>query len=256
MILRDVVYAEKPRALQSATAASAPKSSAAVSIVSSLNTMNINPPAIAPQVEKLSIEKVMEWLHSQDDVVRHTVARSLDDEIEQLRDEAIIEGRAVGAHSGKTEFNSQCASALDALRALATNCEAIYLQQRDELTQKCAAIVGTALTRLVGAAMVRPEASLAAVKEAISQVCGARDVTIRVNNLDVEAVSAYRSEIAEILGSDELIVIADQRVSSGGCLLESSFGEIDARWETQLLALVNALRHDPDNNIGNKEASL
>jgi flagellar biosynthesis/type III secretory pathway protein FliH len=38
--------------------------------------------------------------------------------------------------------------------------------------------------------------------------------------------------------------VADPRVQSGGCLVESSFGEIDARWETQLLAVVNTLRGD------------
>jgi flagellar assembly protein FliH len=247
MILRDVIYADKPRALQNAgLVVPVAKSVIPVSIVNALNIVASASPPPSPPVEKLSIERVMEWLDSQDDAVRLMIAQNLVEEIEQVRAEAIMEGRAVGVSAAKSEFSAQCATALEALHAVTSKCEVLFVQQRDDLVKQCVHIVGTALTRLVGEAIVHPDASVAAVKQAVQKVCGARDVIIRVNKKDVEIIAAHKSALAEILGGNELSIVADQRVPSGGCLLESSFGEIDARWETQLLALLNALRNDRD----------
>ncbi|MES1190165.1 MAG: FliH/SctL family protein [Steroidobacter sp.] len=202
-----------------------------------------------PVSEMLSIEQVLEWLSRQEKVVRMQLAHSLNDEMEQLRSEAIIEGRIAGTKAAKSEFDAQHASALEVLRIVGRKYEELIAQEREMFTSACADVVGTALMRLAGEVLVKREATVAAVKQAIQQVCGAREVVIRVNGKDLEAILACKSEIAEILGDDGLTIVADQRVSTGGCLLESSFGGVDARWETQLKALLDVLRDNSNSGM-------
>lgn len=61
------------------------------------------------------------------------------------------------------------------------------------------------------------------------------EVTVRVSPSEVAAVRAMRDEL---LGSAEgirgLSIVDDRRVSAGGCVVEASSGDLDAKIETQI----------------------
>ena len=66
-------------------------------------------------------------------------------------------------------------------------------------------------------------------------------LTVRVNSVDLPLLERMRERI-DTFGRDQFIdFVADQAVREGGCIIESQSGTIDARLETQLRILENAL---------------
>jgi flagellar biosynthesis/type III secretory pathway protein FliH len=66
-------------------------------------------------------------------------------------------------------------------------------------------------------------------------------VTLRVHPVDLIALEQERPRLAARLGSLDLHLVADDSISQGGCLVETSVGRLDARLESQLDAIERAL---------------
>jgi flagellar assembly protein FliH len=73
------------------------------------------------------------------------------------------------------------------------------------------------------------------IREALHRVWGVDMVKLRINPMDEELVREQRSAL--LAGSDfirELLVEPDENIERGGCIIESSAGNVDARIFTQL----------------------
>jgi flagellar assembly protein FliH len=80
------------------------------------------------------------------------------------------------------------------------------------------------------------------VKEALRKVKDRGSVIIRVNIADLELTTEHTSEFISLVeGSKDLHVIEDSTVDQGGCVIETDFGEIDARISSQLAELENRI---------------
>lgn len=66
-------------------------------------------------------------------------------------------------------------------------------------------------------------------------------LTVRVNPSDLGLIEEEREKFLPSARAHFIDFVADPRVSSGGCLIESEVGTIDARLETQLRVLERAL---------------
>lgn len=66
-------------------------------------------------------------------------------------------------------------------------------------------------------------------------------LTVRVNTADLPVVERLREKIDSFGRAKYIDFVADQAVKEGGCIIESASGTIDARLETQLRILENAL---------------
>lgn len=76
------------------------------------------------------------------------------------------------------------------------------------------------------------------------------EVTVRVSPSELEAVRALRDEIlSSSEGVHEFGVIDDRRVSPGGCVVEASSGDFDARIETQIEELRKKVMDTFEHNI-------
>lgn len=84
---------------------------------------------------------------------------------------------------------------------------------------------------------VRGEIVLTALRQARQQEM----LTVRVNAADLPLVEKMRERIDQFGRARYLDFVADQAIGTGGCLIESASGTIDARLETQLRVLENAL---------------
>lgn len=88
----------------------------------------------------------------------------------------------------------------------------------------------------------RGEIVLTALRQARQQEM----MTVRVNANDLPLVEKMRERIDAFGRARYLDFVADQAVVDGGCLIESASGTIDARLETQLRVLENALLAQAD----------
>lgn len=86
------------------------------------------------------------------------------------------------------------------------------------------------------------------VKSCLRRVKDSEQVCIRVSPDELEEVMSRRDELAGLAqGLGELRIVDDRRVSPGGCVVESSAGDFDARIESQLSKIEDRLRETREN---------
>lgn len=88
----------------------------------------------------------------------------------------------------------------------------------------------------------RPEVELTWIREALELASGPGVVTVRLNKADHENLGPQAEQLASAIGKfEKAILVADEQVSPGGCVVETQFGVIDQQIETQLRRLVDDL---------------
>jgi flagellar assembly protein FliH len=76
------------------------------------------------------------------------------------------------------------------------------------------------------------------VIQALRKVKGRGNIIIRVNMADVKLTTDHIKDFIQLVeGSKTIQVVEDSTVDSGGCIIETDFGEIDARISSQLSEL-------------------
>jgi flagellar assembly protein FliH len=79
---------------------------------------------------------------------------------------------------------------------------------------------------------------IANVSEALKKVKAKGEVIIRVNMADMKLTTEHTKEFIQLLeGTNTIQVQEDTSVDAGGCIIETDFGEIDARISSQLAEL-------------------
>jgi len=87
-----------------------------------------------------------------------------------------------------------------------------------------------------------PELALKLITEALARRKEQGAITLCVAPDQFAFVHASRDELASVIDSQaELQIVPDPAVKNGGCIVRSSFGSIDARVDTQLAAIREAL---------------
>lgn len=81
------------------------------------------------------------------------------------------------------------------------------------------------------------------VRAALEEIHDAGKIEVRVHPDDFELVQANRKGLRkEVPGQTELLVLPDRVVEPGGCVVQTAFGNIDARIDTQLEEVRKALQ--------------
>ncbi len=89
---------------------------------------------------------------------------------------------------------------------------------------------------------VNREVTLSLVRNALRRVVDCTMLRIRVHGDDLETVRTNRAELLTLVdGANHVEIIEDRRVDPGGCIIETNAGSIDARIETQLETVSDAL---------------
>ncbi len=96
--------------------------------------------------------------------------------------------------------------------------------------------------KIIGREITRDDETIAdIVSTALDEARQQEQLTVRVNPADIRAVHAHRERLDAIGRARFLNIVADHRVSAGGCRIESEAGTIDAQLATQLRVLERAL---------------
>lgn len=81
------------------------------------------------------------------------------------------------------------------------------------------------------------------IQEALRRIKGRTKITIRVNIDDLEIAARHKDEFYQMLDKIEgVTVLEDPNVDVGGCIIETDFGDIDARINTQLNEIETAIK--------------
>ncbi|MCX7568515.1 FliH/SctL family protein [Tumebacillus sp. DT12] len=81
------------------------------------------------------------------------------------------------------------------------------------------------------------------VSRALEEIHDAGKIEVRVHPADYETVQARREGLRkEVPGQSELLILPDRGVDRGGCVVQTAFGNVDARLDTQLEEVKKALQ--------------
>ncbi len=254
MILRDIVIADQSRTLGRVPAPAftpepeiSERQSLGASLLGPLRPAAgdvesapdiFAPPAPAP----LTFEQVAAWLAVQDGETREACASLLSAELTAVHEKARASGYEAGEQRARAEFARESARVLGAMEEMARSSEAAFDRECATLAEGCVDVVAEVLAKITGPALASREAILGAVLTVLNRVKEDRDVTIRVHAHDLPVLQQEEPALTRVLGRRKFALIADTRVTAGGCIVETSAGSLDGRFEVQLQEMCETLR--------------
>lgn len=153
-------------------------------------------------------------------------------ELAALRQQAMDSGRDEGLQQGRQIAEAQYKKELETLRLLIESVHAARQRYIEDIGDDAMEIAFVAITKILGESFATREAALAAVQEAI-RCCKQRGrLLVKVAPPDFELLNGKLSDVE---------LVPDEHVRWGGCVLEGSSGNLDARLETQVQRLRDTL---------------
>ena len=169
-----------------------------------------------------------------------TAELSLEERLALAREE----GHAAGFDAGQKAAAESLAPVIQALQSAVA---AMSTTESDIMDQAERAVVelslGIAAKMIPQTIEAMPEAALAVVNQALEKVLAGTRLTLRVNPEDLEQLQERQQELTlPAIDPARLSWSADPGVGRGGCILETDFGDIDARIEHQLEVIDHLFR--------------
>ena len=110
-----------------------------------------------------------------------------------------------------------------------------YLQIEKEVAELALAIAQKVICREVA---TDKETVVCVAKEALAKVDDPGNITIKMNPADLQFINETKYQLANLVTDVNSITFeGEESIQSGGCIIETELGEIDARIEKQLEAV-------------------
>lgn len=174
-----------------------------------------------------------------DELLRGARAKA-ESTIQEARSKAYEEGREEGYNTGKEEVERLIDrlhvilnAAIDKRKVIIENTERQLLALVLFITRKVVKVISESEKEVV----------IENIQEALKKVRGETEITIRVNLKDLNLTTKNKKRFISLVeGLQKITLEEDSRVDPGGCIVETSFGDIDARIATQLSVIEEKIR--------------
>lgn len=172
-------------------------------------------------------------------------ARRQEDEIvrEQASKEGFISGVEQGREQGRQEALAEYSQALVEARSIL---EEAPVWKRRKIGEAEPFVLE--LTLEIARKVIKEqfeydqEHLLALIRRALSHTQEYKTITVAVSPDSYTYVQENRARLSDVLDSQvELMVVPDESVIGGGCIIRTSLGNVDARVDTQLAEIKKAL---------------
>jgi len=160
--------------------------------------------------------------------------------IAEARNKAVSEGREEGYRKGEEEAKRLVErlhiilnKAIDKRKKIIDSTERQLIDLVLLISKKVVKVISEKARAVV----------IANVKESLKKVSRDTEITIRVNTKDLEITTKHKNSFIKMVeGLEKVTVEEDSRVDPGGCIIETSFGDIDARIQKQLGLMEERIR--------------
>jgi flagellar biosynthesis/type III secretory pathway protein FliH len=192
----------------------------------------VSPPAPEPEEDLAEVQAQVEMMLNQ--------ARS---QVAVWQEEAQQAGWQAGYDEAQQAAMDSLAEALATARQIARSAaearEKLLRQSQSELHRLAMAIAEKVIGHELSAT---PEIIADIVTNVVENACVREACIFRVNPDDYDVLHARWSHVAAGQTADHAWeLVADRRISRGGCLIEVNGGSLDARLETRLAQVAQAL---------------
>jgi flagellar assembly protein FliH len=158
---------------------------------------------------------------------------------ENERKEAEERGRLAGREAGFTEGRDEVARLVERTRTVlerAQDKRAEILAETEQQIIDLVLLISRKVIKIISEN--QRNVVISNVVQALRKVKGRGNIIIKVNMLDIKLTTEHKKEFIELVeGSKSVQIVEDSTVDPGGCVIETDFGEIDARISSQLAEL-------------------
>lgn len=173
-----------------------------------------------------------------------TILTKAREQEKRITDKAREAGKAQAVETARQEAFEKIQGALTVLDSAA---EEVRKTKADFLRSSCNGVVEVieAIAKRIFKTNVEYDRAFIqrTAMEALKKVSGADRLTLRVNPADLAPIEEIRDEIVNAVeGLADIEITEDSAITMGGLLIETDFGRIDARIETQLAELLREVR--------------
>ena len=201
---------------------------------------------------KKQVAEMLQQANLMIDEMKQQAIREAAVEADRLKTKAAEEGTAEGHATGlrqgldaaKQQMAAQLQQTCDQCNAMVATAEQEARQILQEAEPKIIEMV-MAISRKVITDEVetRPTVVLELVRGALARVRDQNQIIIHVSPDDYEFIMQSRRTLQAVVGAEQtLTVTADAVLGKGGCLIETSFGTVEAGIDTQLDSIHRVLQ--------------
>ena len=158
---------------------------------------------------------------------------------EEARSTGFEQGRREGWETGRAEAESLVVQARRLMEQAKSEKNEILKEAEPELLRFAMAVARKVIRQELAR---EPHAVVDTVAEALCRVRGDEEVKVRVNPRDAALIEENRERLASASRRNRRwTVIEDESVEAGGCVVETSSGNIDARVDRQVSRIERVL---------------
>ena len=158
---------------------------------------------------------------------------------EDARKEAEQQGRAVGREAGFKEGKAEVERLIQRTQTVlerAQNKRAEILEETEQEIINMVLLIARKVIKVISEN--QRNVIISNVVQALRKVKGRGNIIIRVNISDLKLASEHIKDfINHVEGAKSIQIVEDSSIDEGGCIIDTDFGEIDARIASQLSEL-------------------
>ena len=167
------------------------------------------------------------------------VRQSLEGERNESKEQGRVEGREDGYAEGKAEVERLIERTQTVLER-AQNKRSEILNETEKEIVDLVLLIARKVIKVISEN--QRDIITTNVVEALRKVKTKGNVVIRVNLVDLKLATEHKQDFIKLMeGVSSINIVEDSSVDSGGCIIETDFGEIDARISSQLAELENKI---------------
>jgi flagellar assembly protein FliH len=160
--------------------------------------------------------------------------------LQETRKKAAEEGREAGFSQGKEEVE-RLVGRLQVIMGAAIDQKKNIIENTEKQLIDLVLLVARKVVKVISE--TEKKVVVENLKEALKKVGKESEIAIRVNTADLGLTTKHKKTFISMVEELKNVRIEeDSRVDPGGCIIETSFGDIDARIQTQLQVLEEKIR--------------
>ena len=178
------------------------------------------------------VREIIEQAESKARHIEHDMKQSIDAERKAALDESRETGKSEGFAEGKAEVD-RLIERTQVVLERAQDKRAEILSETEKQIIDLVLLIARKVIKVISEN--QRNVIISNVIESLRKIKSKGDIVIRVNLADLKLATEHKEEFIRFAeNSKSLQIVEDTSVDSGGCIIETDFGEIDARIASQL----------------------
>ena len=156
--------------------------------------------------------------------------------------DGFVKGEKSGTEAEKIRLKTVFGAFGDAVEKLKEIRGDLYLNAERGAVELALAIAEKVISHEVS---LNKETVLDVLKAALGKITDQEKIRIRINTADLQLINESGYQVSGLnVNVKDMAIEGDDTISRGGCVIETGFGSIDARIESQLQAVEDLLRSE------------